>query len=87
MVGMAAYIWLLLATFGALHRARRSAVGISHAADLRTASVGLEAALFGYLTAGLTLSEPFQSPLFALIGLTLALQRHVEATEAVGADA
>jgi len=86
MVGMAAYIWMLLATFRALHRVRRSAVGIRHAADLRTASVGLEAALFGYLTAGLALSGPFQSPLFALIGLTLALQRHVEATEAIGAD-
>jgi probable O-glycosylation ligase (exosortase A-associated) len=71
-VGLAAYAWLVLATLWRLHGLRRTA---SEAAWLGTAATGIAAALLAYLTAGLALSAPFASPLFVLVGLSLALDR------------
>jgi putative inorganic carbon (hco3(-)) transporter len=69
LLGLLAYGWVLAATLLDLYRLRqRAGPGL-----LRTASYGLQAALLAYLTAGLALSAPFQGPLFALIGLALAL--------------
>jgi O-antigen ligase len=73
LAGLAAYAWMLIAALRGLHRARRGA-----AAPIRTASFGLQAAMLAYLGASLALSSPFQSPLFALIGLSLALARRGE---------
>jgi hypothetical protein len=71
-IGLAVYLWMLIATFAQLHRVRRIA---DDTPWLRTTSFGLEAALIAYLTASMALSEPFASPLFVLIGLSVALQR------------
>jgi O-antigen ligase len=69
-LGLAAYVWLLGAVLLTLHRARRRAPP-----DVRIAGFALEAAILGYLTASLALSSPFQSPLFTLLGLSLAFAR------------
>ena len=69
-VGLAAYAWLVLATLWRLHGLRRTA---SESKWLSSATTGIAAALLAYLTAGLLLSAPFSSPLFVLVGLSLAL--------------
>ena len=70
LVGLAAYGWVLLDTLMRLHRLGHAA---APAAWVRTAAIGLSAALLAYLAAGLALSGPFASPLFVLVGLSLAL--------------
>ena len=70
-VGLAVFIWILIAALLSLHRVRRGAADASWA---HAASFGLEAALLAYLTASMALSHALASPLFVLIGLTLALE-------------
>jgi O-antigen ligase len=69
--GLAVFIWMLIAALLSLHRVRRGAPDASWA---YAASFGLEAALLAYLTASMALSHALASPLFVLIGLTLALE-------------
>jgi putative inorganic carbon (hco3(-)) transporter len=73
-VGLAAFLWVLLATFRRLAILRRAAER-SGAVDLAAAVIGVGAALGAYLTASMALSSPFQSPPFVLIGLSIALER------------
>jgi O-antigen ligase len=68
-LGLAAYVWMLVAVLHGLHVARRGA-----APALRLGTFALEAAILAYLTASLALSSPFQSPLFVLLGVALALR-------------
>ena len=70
LAGVLVYAWMLIATLIRLHRVRRGTGGTTW---LRPASIAIEAALIAYLTASLFLSEPFASPLFVLVGLSLAL--------------
>ncbi len=72
LVGLAAYGWVVLDTLMRLYRLQR--VAATAAAWVRTAATGVSAALLAYLAAGLALSGPFASPLFVLVGLSLALQ-------------
>jgi hypothetical protein len=69
-VGLLAYGWLLLDTLWRLHRLRGDGEPW-----VSSAAVGIESALLAVMTASLTLSGPFLSPLFILIGLSIALQR------------
>lgn len=72
LVGLAAYGWLWFETLRRLARLRRLA---AQASWIATAAVGIEAALLAYLTASMALNGAFRSPLFVLIGLSLALER------------
>jgi putative inorganic carbon (HCO3(-)) transporter len=69
-LGLLAYGWLLLDTLWRLHRLRGDAEPW-----VSSAAVGIQSALLAVVTASLTLSGPFLSPLFILIGLSIALQR------------
>jgi len=69
--GLAAYAWMILEALWRLWQLRIA----SCSPFASTAAVGLAAALLAYLAAGLSLSHPFGSPVFVLLGLSLALAR------------
>jgi O-antigen ligase len=73
-IGLAVFLWVLLAAFRRLWTLRRRAAGSASGA-LADASAGVGAALIAYLISSMALSSPFQSPPFVLIGLSMALAR------------
>src|SRR5262249_15798552 len=72
LIGLAAYGWLWFETLRRLARLRRVA---ARAGRIASAAVGIEGALLAYLTASMALNGAFRSPLFMLIGLSLAVER------------
>ncbi len=68
--GVMAFAWTMLDALRRLWRVRQQA----RDAWPTLAAVGCAGGLLGYLTAAMTLSHPFASPPFVLVGLALALE-------------